>query len=237
LRNALQIAFHAEKLAADNATRFVLHVLSQAPLRLDPQTSRRRLAPRFVAEEDVIPPLIPPIKEREASGSCSTSGLEVRQILEGYSPHKQRRIFDVTVANMSTKQLLLTKFEINWTYSCGFLRSIERGTLLVPITTYVLEMPVDTDDETPKSKTESAYPSIVMPPANRDGPSLTTVRIHVQYSFSGRLDYHPQDDWNIFFNVTLLADTGARLEIFSNYGWRVTEYEMIRWSRDWRNRD
>lgn len=217
-----------QRLAAHNAASFVLRMLEQAPLKTDVSATHHKPHVPYGSSQEPVPPLEPPLIDRTPTKTGTMSGLEIKQIVEGFTRDNERRIFDVTIANVSNEQLVLTTFEVDWQYYNGWLLSIDYGHFLVPTSTYLIELPIDPHDISRKSKKELIYPAIVMPPRNSSGPSITTFRLEVLYYFSGRLDYHPNSDWNFSFSVAVLTDVGRRCDLFSNCRWRVREYEEKR---------
>ena len=138
-------------------------------------------------------------------------------------------MFDITIANVSGDQLLFTTFDVTWRYHHGNTSSIDYGEFLVPMSSYLIELAINTDDESAKSRRDLIYPAIVMPPRSKGGPSIVTVRLEMLYYFAGRLDYHPCGDWNILFSVAIATDTGDdSYQLFSDCSWRVQEYEEAR---------
>jgi hypothetical protein len=178
----------------------------------------------------------------EASASEEIQGptVSVKQILEGSGISSSHKIYDVTLSNNSRKQILLKSFDLRWGYYHGVLSSVGHGEILKPIAEYVVKIPIDTDIDFPRERLQSGlasleklsledypqklqqtiYPSIVLPPRNESGPSLTTIRLEVQYYFAGRIDWHPCSDWDIFFDLGILHDGGPRLPLLRNRAWR-----------------
>ena len=218
-----------QRRAARNSASLVLRMLQQAPLTTDIQATHRRSVVPHRDPGEAIPPLGPPLISRSAPSAVTMSRIHIRQIVEGYTADDERRMFDITIANVSDVQLLLTTFDVTWRYHHGYLSSIDHGDFLVPMSAYLIQLPIDTDDESPKFRRDLIYPAIAMPPRNESGPSTVTVRLEMLYFLSGRLDYHPCADWNIIFSVAVLTDAGDdRCEIFSHCPWRVSEYEEAR---------
>jgi hypothetical protein len=146
--------------------------------------------------------------------------LKVAQFLEGHSGDDASRIFDLTLSNASDRQLLLTKFEVKWRYRHGMLASVDRGAALVPIAKYIIDFPVDPDNEERKTFERVMYPAIALSPGTIKNPTLVTIRLQLHYHFAGRLDYHPCADWNILFDVVAVAQSGERIPIFEDGNWR-----------------
>lgn len=195
-----------------------------------------------------IEPLVPPIKDRTPPKSSdskgglsyqflsalifptearaddipakSESGLQVAQLLEGRSKDGASRIFDLTISNASDTQLLLTTLDVRWRYRQGMLVSVDKGAALVPIAKYVIDFPVDTSDENWKTFKQLMSPSIALAPGTTKNPTLVTLRLQLHYHFAGRLNYHPANDWNIFFEIVGVTQTGQRLPIFKDANWR-----------------
>jgi len=146
--------------------------------------------------------------------------LKVAQLLEGRSKDEASRLFDITISNSSDTQFLLTQFEVKWRYNHGRLASVDQAAALVPIARYIIDFPVDTDDEKGKTFTQIMSPSIALAPGTEKNPTLVTVRLQLHYHFSGRLNYHPSGDWNILFDISGVTQSGQRIPIFTDANWR-----------------
>ena len=165
-----------------------------------------------------ISALTDPVKEVDVV-KTNASNVRISRILEGKAEDISSKVFDIIIENPTNKQIILTNFIVKWRYYHGFLASIAEGAVLKPVAEYIIELPIDTDDEEKKSKTIPVYPIIAIPPSNESGPSLTNIRIQLHYRFTGRLNYHPSSDWNIFFDISLTNNKGGKLEIFNNKSW------------------
>lgn len=177
----------------------------------------------FAHEVARILPFLALISEARASDdtvSRKDNPLQIAQLLEGHSKDGASRLFDVTFSNSSDTQFILTKLEVKWRYNHGRLASVDQAAALVPIAKYIIEFPVDTDDEKWKNFTQIMSPSIALAPGTKKNPTLVTTRLQLHYHFAGRLDYHPAGDWNILFDIFGVTQTGERIPIFSDANWR-----------------
>ena len=91
---------------------------------------------------------------------------------------------------------------------------------MVPIAKYIIDFPVDTDDEKWKTFSQVMSPSIALAPGTKKNPTLVTIRLQLHYHFAGRLDYHPAANWNILFDIVGAAQTGERVPVFTDANWR-----------------
>jgi hypothetical protein len=175
--------------------------------------------PRPVTE---LHPAIAPRLERvqlEKGSGPPKNPLELRSAVQGDSP-KNRKLYDLSVSSSSADQVMLNNFHVRWFYKKGVLSAIGQGIVLKPQEKYSVMIPVDTDkagrvfeENVPMS------PPILLPPKNGDGPSVATIRLEVLYQLTGRLNYHPNDDWDLYYQVILEDDHGDNLQLLSR-SWR-----------------
>lgn len=168
-----------------------------------------------------IEPLQPPILNPDAQANGTPSNNEavsVAQLLEGRSKDEASRLFDLTLSNASDSQVLLARFDVRWRYNHGFLKSVDRGAALIPIAKYLIDFPVDTDDEKWKTFSQIMSPSIALAPGTSKNPTLVTVRLQLHYHFAAGLD--PSGGWNILFDIAAASPTGQRVAIFKDANWR-----------------
>jgi len=170
--------------------------------------------------EPAISPLVPPIRDITPPPTSKAAPLVVRRVLAGQPKDAASKVFDVTLANNSASQLILSYFDVEWRYHAGYLTSIGRGDLLTPLAKYIVKLPINTEDETLHRMSVPVYPPIILPPRNADGPSVVTFRLQLHYYFQGRLDYHPQFDWNIRYRLSVRDDEGNQAEVLTAGGWR-----------------
>ena len=164
-----------------------------------------------------------PISEAMAADSDipeKNGPIKIAQLLEGKSRDESSRLFDVTLSNPTDTQFILTKFEVKWRYNHGMLASVDQAAALVPIAKYIIDFPVNTDDEKWKTFSQIMSPSIALTPGSTKNPTLVTVRLQLHYHFAGRLHYHPAGDWNILFDIVGITETGERIPIFTDANWR-----------------
>lgn len=169
---------------------------------------------------ETIVPLKGPFADRTPDPVFSTNGLTIKQVISGKPPDAASKIFDVTISNSSTNQTIVNKFEITWRYKNGVLSAVDHGAPLVPVAKYVLEIQIDPDTDEIKKASEVMYPSLVLPPGNESGPSLTTFRLQIHYKFTGRINWHPNDDWDIAIEVACLSDANQKIILIPASSWR-----------------
>lgn len=167
-----------------------------------------------------IEPLPPPIVNSQPSTPSNNEGISVAQLLEGHSKDEASRLFDLTFSNASDSQVLLNRLDVRWRYNRGVLKSVDHGAALIPIAEYVIDFPVDTDDEQWKTFSQIMSPSIALAPGTSKNPTLVTVRLQLHYHFAGRLDDHPAGGWNIIFDIAAESPTGQGVAIFKDANWR-----------------
>jgi hypothetical protein len=148
--------------------------------------------------------------------------VEVCEIVEGreYGSRVASRVFDVTLANKSSEMRLAKYFNYSFRYQPGVWLSIVTGQALVPVARYVLEFRIDIEDAPALSEHQLIYPTLVLPPRNDSGQSLTTFRLQLQYSLVGRLDYYPASGWDIHYNVACVLDNGGQVSLFHERSWQ-----------------
>ncbi len=52
------------------------------------------------------------------------------------------------------------------------------------------------------------------------------------YNFIGRINYHPQSDWNIYFDLNIFDHFGRKVNVFSEYLWRTDDYMAKFWNSE-----
>lgn len=200
--------------------------------------------------DEAIPPLTHPRKISAASSQGSSimrvSGsraaaqedpapLQLRAAYEG-DADPYRKKFDVVLSNASTEQRILSTFHVRWLYSDGVLSSVDYGKALKPIERYSILLPVDPDEANQVlEKTVDIYPPVILPPRNESGPSIASIRLEVLYTFEGSwLNYHPNHDWDILYEVRVRDDSGGDVVVLSR-SWRggsapnwVAKYDVER---------
>lgn len=175
----------------------------------------------------------------EAFGLVSNSptstppGLGVRAVYEG-SGESQRKLFDVILSNSGAEQRLLSSFRVRWLYAKGLYSSIEEGKSVKPVERYALELQIDPDRPYKMfEKIVDVYPPLILPSKNESGPSVTSIRLEVLYTFEkARIHWHPNSDWDIYYEVSAQDDKGSVAKVLSR-AWRggdkpnwVSEYEQ-----------
>lgn len=155
--------------------------------------------------------------------SPANHGLELVQILEeGANRREERRIFDITLANKSPKQRLLTRFDVSWSYFSAGGAGGPEAHVLKPVGKYAVELPIEVDHPY-GSKLQPLSPPIVVPPGSEKEPNLVTLRLHLSYRLVDRRS-HPFTGWDIKFNLKIVDSTGERTMIFSERSWHDRPY-------------
>jgi len=146
--------------------------------------------------------------------------ISIRAVYEG-DGESQRKFYDVLISNSSLEQRLLSSFKLKWLYAKGRWSSVEQGVSIKPVERYSLGIFVDPDKPYQIfEKAVDVYPPLILPPRNGSGPSVTSIRLEVFYSFEGaRIKWHPNSDWDIFYEIDVQDDTGAIQKILSQ-SWR-----------------
>jgi len=171
--------------------------------------------PRKITET-LFPAFVVSVAEAATLKKKEKNSLLLRSAYEGDSRDENRKLFDITISNLSMDQRVLNSFKLRWVYFHGYLSAIDHGETLKPIEKYLITIPIDTDRNWDIYETNiDMYPPIVLPPRNESGPSIVTIRLEIQYKFAGRLDYHPCSDWGIDYQVRILDDTGDEVLVLS----------------------
>jgi hypothetical protein len=158
------------------------------------------------------------------------TALKLRSALQG-DDQQGRKQFDFSISNVSAKQVILNSFHVRWVYKKGPFAAVEPGMLLQPTVAYSINLSIDTDKASSLQEQDLPMsPPILLPPRNQSGPSITTIRLEVLYNLVGRLNYHPYDGWNIFYQVEIRDDTGDSLQLVSK-DWKHDR--NIDWLRDY----
>jgi hypothetical protein len=146
--------------------------------------------------------------------------ISVRAVYEG-DGEPQRKSYDVLISNLSPEQRLLSSFKLKWLYAKGRLSAVEQGASIKPVERYSVGIFVDPDKPYQVfEKSVDVYPPLVLPPRNASGPSITSIRLEVFYSFEGaRINWHPNSDWDIFFEINVQDDSGEIERVLSQ-SWR-----------------
>jgi hypothetical protein len=177
-------------------------------------------------DHSALQSLEPPIRDwtekysrvSDSKALKQTSKLVVLSILEGKPKDVSSRVFDITLANTDSQEILLTKFLSRWRYHPGTTALVAEGAVLRPLAEYVLNFSIDVLDESWKTRNDSVYPLLILPPKNNSGSGVATFRLQLHYSLEQR--YHPSTNWNIDFDVEVADNRGGKLYIFRSASWR-----------------
>ena len=148
------------------------------------------------------------------------ASISIRAVYQG-DDVRQRKMYDIVISNSDDRQRLLASFNLTWLYMRGYTLSIDQGVSIKPVERYAVEIPIDPDKaEELFQKTVPVYPPLILPPKNVSGPSVTSIRLEVFYSFeNARINWHPSSDWNIFYAIDLEDELGAVVHVLSQ-SWR-----------------
>lgn len=137
------------------------------------------------------------------------SDFYVRAVYEG-DEEEQRKFFDVLFSNRGDEQRLLYSFHVKWLYYRGMAESVESGKSITPVERYAIPLYVDPDRGSVVFEKEiDVFPPLILPPRNSSGPSVTSVRLEVYYTFEGaRINYHPNVGWDIYYEITAKDEFG-----------------------------
>jgi hypothetical protein len=127
--------------------------------------------------------------------------------------------------------MMLNEFYVEWSYFCGLLNAIDYGTVVKPIEKYSINLPIDPNNADNRSKRLPMYPPIIMPPRNSSGPSVVGLRLELTWEFEGRMNYHPNSDWDIIFTVYILGERDTGIIVFEDYSWRSASPSIWRTNR------
>jgi len=155
-----------------------------------------------------------------AQAQTAVGPLKVRAVYEG-DGDKQRKYYDVLISNTSDEQRLISSFKVRWLYSKGIFSAVDYGTSVKPVERYTVGLFVDPDKAyTLMEKSVTVYPPLVLPPKNASGPSVTSIRLEVYYTFEGaRINWHPNTDWDLFYEISIQDDAGSTEKVMSR-SWR-----------------
>ena len=153
------------------------------------------------------------------------SPLKVAKVRRLNEADKSSRVIEITLVNDSYSQIILDEFDVKWKYYPGMCCSIAQGTAIHPIAKYIITLPVDVFDESEiqKSKRIDIDPTIVIPPRNNSGPSITILKVQFHYEILGEVNYHPQIDWNIYFDLSIIDSSRREVNVFKGNVWRTDE--------------
>jgi hypothetical protein len=148
--------------------------------------------------------------------------VEVCEIVEGreYRVGPATKFFDVNLTNKSSEFRFAKYFDYSCRYYRGMLCSVDEGRALEPLAKYVIEFRINIELGGGVHERQLIYPTLVLPPRNDSGPSLTTFRLQLHYSLVGRISWHPNADWAIHYDVACVLDNGDRLPLFHDRSWR-----------------
>jgi hypothetical protein len=183
----------------------------------------RMQVPRVVMAADQAPP--------------GSAFLSVRAVYEG-DAREQQKLFDVLLSNSSDSQRLVTKFRVRWLYAKGIFLSVDQGVSIRPVEKYSIAMNIDPDKTMEMiEKAIDVYPPLTLPPKNASGPSVTSIRLELLYTFDGaRLQYHPAQGWDIYYQVDVEDESGASARVLSRTWQGHAKPNWVDEYREWRRK-
>jgi hypothetical protein len=172
-------------------------------------------------------PLIQP-KDRTGMRSATDindiPGLLISQILEGKNVDTSSRIYEIALINQSERSVFLQKAQVTYQYRTndeplGIGERIYAEKLVTQSST-VIQIPIDTNDQSSRASEEAIHPAVEIPPRGTAGPGRRAVRIQIHYSFQNNQQYHPHVGWNIYYSLSLFDEADREIRVFSKAKWR-----------------
>lgn len=176
------------------------------------------------------PKAIKPLKNARLLRPAEPREVEGFRVEAAYLDNKangQRKFFDITLANYESSPQYLTQFQTRWRYQSGALKGIHKGELLEPTTDHSIVLEIDSQRAGEViEKRIDIHPPLLLPGADGTNPSITTLRVELYYMFDKAgglgLDYHPSEDWDIEYDVSVVNDRERSVKIFSG-SWKKPE--------------
>jgi hypothetical protein len=138
-------------------------------------------------------------------------------------------VFDFRLVNKLDREVRLNGAVVNWTYRGGMQESIGHGDIFEPTSEINIDLPLDVDEwgwlneGSPKVHETPIDPPLLVPGGTQDRPAYKPLQIKIHYTFTGRIDWHPCSDWDIFFSITLKAIDGHGIEVLPGAQWRSSQ--------------
>jgi hypothetical protein len=177
--------------------------------RIPPLTDAKRVSVLPPQRGTSSPAVANPVLENSANS------LVLRAVYEG-DGEPQRKNFDIILSNPGWEQRIVSSFEVRWLYVKGPGRSVEQGVAIKPVEKYSIALQIDTRAAARlRERSIDVYPPIVLPPRNQSGPSITSIRIELIYTFENNFHYHPNTPWDIFYEIRIKDDQGEEVLVLS----------------------
>ncbi|MEO1259587.1 MAG: hypothetical protein AAFZ15_12355 [Bacteroidota bacterium] len=156
-----------------------------------------------------------PIDEKDTTQIKHKDPLAILSILEGTVKDKSSKIFEIIVQNNTSEKILLKSFNLSYQYLPGTTSLPSESEIIVPLTKYVLEMPIDVLKPLKESLVITAYRPIAV--AAHD---ITSFQVQLHYDL-GKGGYHPSGGWDIKYALSLTTSIEHELVIIpENTKWR-----------------
>jgi hypothetical protein len=149
--------------------------------------------------------------------------LEVIDILELPKPDVSSKIYEITIANNANERIILKNLNINWKYIRGDQCSISQSIPINSIAEYIMDIPLDINNEEIQSLNIRMQPMIVIPHKDDYGPGIVQFKIQIHYHFCGHINYHPNFNWDIVFSLDIVDDKSRKFNLFYGNRWREEE--------------
>jgi hypothetical protein len=165
-------------------------------------------------------------QEPFASISANSTGtpdpkVAVISVLQGENSGDGPRLYDVTISNPSRQLVILSTIRGRWLYRGGVLAGVEQAVPLTPNAKYIIDFPVDISATGWHTASVPVSPILPLAPAaSPDNPTLAVIRLEVGYHLIGAHQYHPNADWNIKYDVSIITNLGEELPVIKSALWR-----------------
>jgi hypothetical protein len=143
----------------------------------------------------------------------------VEDVVRSAADDRSNLFLDVRLRNTTDVTRHFRSLVTVWMYWRGVQSSVGYGDILTAARTYVVDLPLDVDSwgqaDGPRRETTPLVPPVVLP-----GDEDIEMNIQMHYSFVGRIDWHPQSDWDIRFKLLLVDDTDRQVALLPFTSWR-----------------
>jgi hypothetical protein len=160
--------------------------------------------------------------------SPQSDGLRVVRLRRTNAPNQAEILYTATLENAGCEHAFEAVI-VEWKYHLGMQTSIGLGDVLRPKMSYVVDLPLDVDswdwDSAPVSHRTPLNPTFIIAASPSVGISSANFELQLHYSFVGRIDWHPQYDWDIIFSVHLEAGASTRFPLIPKTSWRERDVE------------
>lgn len=131
--------------------------------------------------------------------------------------------YDVQLRNARKSQVRFSSLCVEWTYDPGWQSSIGLGDILVAARPYVVNLELEVDAwhgrNDPLREVTALEPELVIQPRE-----VGSFPLQLHYTFVGRIDWHPQFNWDITFRLFLTAKQDQEtFDLVGMQSWRHNE--------------